>query len=192
PCSKSSSEPRPLSRRQASKVVGSIPVGMLWRRPVTAKPAARSIRPEALRAGSPPLRQVEDEHFRWRARPQSDLGLIRDRRSVAFLERLLPELELALHDLHPSVTVRSKRVRHLVVRVEAGHVEHDILMDRERAVSRIAGREQDELAAALVDREAPLLVARREPARLGADPDLDEPQRLRLRWVELAVRDARA
>src|SRR2546428_1489095 len=70
---------------------------------------------------------------------------------------------------------------------EQGPVDASVLVDGDRSLAGIARREQAQLAAALLRREALLLVSRFHPAALGNDPDLQEVHGLGFGGVELAV-----
>jgi len=65
-------------------------------------------------------------------------------------------------------------------------------VDGERAVAAAGRDQQAQEAAALLGGEELLLVAGRQAAPLGLDPDLEEVDRLGARAVELAVDDAAA
>src|SRR5262245_49499458 len=65
-------------------------------------------------------------------------------------------------------------------------------MDRHRAQPGVAGRHESPATLALRGGELLLLVARRHAATLRLDPYLQEVHRLRARWIELAVLDARS
>ena len=65
-------------------------------------------------------------------------------------------------------------------------------MDRHRAVAAVGRGDQAQLVRVARRRKRLLLVAGRDAAPLGQDPDLEEVHRLGRRRVELAVHDAGA
>jgi hypothetical protein len=85
-----------------------------------------------------------------------------------------------------------ERVHARVARGEPRHPERHVLVQLDRAVLAVLRCQQHEALARRLLVEGLLVVARREPARVGHDPDLQEVDGLRLRSVLLAVRHAGA
>src|SRR6185436_11683465 len=110
------------------------------------------------------LIQIEQQNLA--AAADRHLLLVRDRRAVAFLQLLPVDLHAAACDLEPAVALRGEGVRDRAA-VEDRRIQRDVLMDRHRAVARVARSDEAQAVAALVFRKFLLLVRRRDAAALG-------------------------
>src|SRR6185503_4161183 len=107
-------------------------------------------------------------------------------------EPLAIHLDLAADRVHVGAPAFRERMRDRIRAVEERGVEARILVDRDRTLPAIGRGDEAKLPALGLGLEALLLVARRDAAARGLDPDLQEMHRIPVGSVELAVRDARA
>src|SRR6266478_34110 len=94
--------------------------------------------------------------------------------------------------LKPRVTPRPQCMAHRLVRLEQDRPQVGVLVDSNGSLPPVTSGDEAEVAASCLGWEELLLVAGREPALVGQEPDLQEVYGRLARRVELAVRHAGA
>src|SRR6202158_5670229 len=137
-------------------------------------------------------REIEKKHLSRRVRDDADFRLVADCGAVALRERCFIDRNSAARNLNPSVASRLQRDIESLPVLELRHRQRSILMNRHRFFAPFAAGDRDQRTARLADVDLTLLISGSYPARRRHDPDLQKMHRLRLRMVELAMRDSRA
>src|SRR6266850_2233052 len=136
------------------------------------------------------LRQIEDQDLGRIGGLQAQRALVAYRGAVARGQLLAVQLDRAARHLHPGVPSGAELVGDALALSQKRPVDRGVLIDLHRSLAPVPRRKQAKRSLPLVGREVLLLVAGREAALLGDDPDLQEVHRVGPGGVELAVRDA--
>lgn len=138
------------------------------------------------------LGEVEEEEFAGVGGGDGDLRGPSDGDTVAGGCGLLIDRDGATDDLYPDPASRVQCVRDRLTGIEGGAHEGEILMNRDGAVTSVAGGDQTQLVVPLFIGDVDLFVTGREIVLLGQNPDLQEARGCVGLGVEFAVADAAA
>src|SRR5262245_34799058 len=132
----------------------------------------------ASRMSGPSSGEVEEEQLAGTGCRDLDGGLVLQSRRVTLAEGLAVDHGRARHEVEPRAPARGEGMAHGLAGREQRGVHARVLMDAHRALARVVRGDEPQAPALFRRRELLLLVAGREVARLGEDPDLEEMHRL--------------